>query len=150
MHSIESAPAGPRQRVLWLSTIAFTIMFAVWLMLGVLGLEMKKDSKLMLGDAAASMSADEIKVAVQERFEWLLAVAILSGSLLRLNFGIWADRFGGRNMMVLLLLVSAVPCYLVTRATTYEELLICAALFGLAGNSFSRSEERRVGKECRA
>ena len=66
-----------------------------------------------------------------------LAVAILSGSLLRLNFGIWADRYGGRNLMVLLLLVSAVPCYLVTLATTYEELLICAALFGLAGNSFS-------------
>src|SRR5438046_4848211 len=93
-------PAGPRQRVLWLSTVAFTVMFAVWLMLGVLGLEMKKDTALMLGDAAVGMSADEIKLAVQERFEWLLAVAILSGSLFRLNFGIWADRYGGRNMMV--------------------------------------------------
>jgi NNP family nitrate/nitrite transporter-like MFS transporter len=130
-------PPGPRQRVLWLSTVAFTLLFAVWLMLGVLGLELKKDAGLMLGDAASSMSADEVKAAVQGRFEWLLAVAILSGSLLRLNFGIWADKYGGRNMMILLLLVSAVPCYLVTRATTYEELLICAALFGLAGNSFS-------------
>src|SRR5215213_8498562 len=105
---------GPRQRVLWLSTVAFTLLFAVWLMLGVLGLEIKKDAGLMLGDAAASMSADEVKTAVQGRFEWLLAVAILSGSLLRLSFGIWADKYGGRNMMVLLLLVSAVPCYLVT------------------------------------
>jgi NNP family nitrate/nitrite transporter-like MFS transporter len=130
-------PPGPRQRVLWLSTVAFTLLFAVWLMLGVLGLEIKKDAGLMLGEAAASMTAAEVKTAVQGRFEWLLAVAILSGSLLRLNFGIWADRYGGRNMMVLLLLVSAVPCYLVARATTYEELLICAALFGLAGNSFS-------------
>lgn len=112
-------------------------MFAVWLMLGVLGLEMKKDSQLMLGDAAASMSADEIKVAVQGRFEWLLAVAILSGSLLRLNFGIWADRFGGRNMMVLLLLVTAVPTYWLSHASSYAELMICAALFGLAGNSFT-------------
>ena len=137
MYSIESAPAGPRQRVLWLSTIAFTIMFAVWLMLGVLGLEMKKDAQLMLGDSAASMSPEEIKVAVQERFEWLLAVAILSGSLLRLNFGIWADRFGGRNMMVLLLLVTAIPTYWLAHVTSYVELLICSALFGLAGNSFT-------------
>jgi NNP family nitrate/nitrite transporter-like MFS transporter len=137
MHSFANAPAGPRQRVLWLSTVAFTIMFAVWLMLGVLGLEMKKDASLMLGDAASSMSPDQIKVAVQERFEWLLAVAILSGSLLRLNFGIWADRYGGRNMMILLLLVSAVPTYWLAHASSYAELLICAALFGLAGNSFT-------------
>lgn len=130
-------PAGPRQRVLWLSTVAFTILFAVWLMLGVLGLEMKKDVGLMLGADAEGMSAAEIKTAVQGRFEWLLAVAILSGSILRLNFGIWADKYGGRNMMMLLLVLSAVPTFWLAHASSYKELLICAALFGLAGNSFS-------------
>ena len=29
------------------------------------------------------------------------------------------------------------PTYLVSQATSYEELLVCAALFGLAGNSFT-------------
>lgn len=135
--SKESDLSALRQRVLWLATTAFTVMFAAWLMLGVLGLEMKKDTALMLGDAATDMSPEEIKVSVQERFEWLLAVAILSGSLFRLNFGIWADRFGGRNMMILLLLISAVPTYWLAHATTYAELLICSALFGLAGNSFT-------------
>jgi len=130
-------PAGLRQRVLWLSTVAFTVLFAVWLMLGVLGLEMKKDATLMLGDAATGMSAEAIKVEIQSRFEWLLAVAILAGSILRLNFGIWADRYGGRNMMVLLLLVTAIPTYWLAHASSYTELLICAALFGLAGNSFT-------------
>ena len=130
-------PPGPRQRVLWLSTVAFTLLFAVWLQLGVLGLELKKDPALMLGEAASGLPADQLKGAVQERFEWLLAVAILTGSLFRLNFGIWADRFGGRNMMVLLLLVSAIPCYLLAHATSYAELLICAALAGLSGNSFT-------------
>ena len=96
--------AGPRLRVLWFSTIAFTLLFAVWLMLGVLGVKMKADPQLMLGGAVDTMSESEIKAAVESRFEWLLAVAILSGAMLRLNFGIWTDRFGGRNMMVLLLL----------------------------------------------
>src|SRR4051812_34997653 len=35
----DSDLAGPRMRVLWASTWAFTALFAVWLMLGVLGLE---------------------------------------------------------------------------------------------------------------
>jgi MFS transporter, NNP family, nitrate/nitrite transporter len=126
-----------RQRVLWLSTFAFTLLFAVWLMLGVLGLKIKADPQLMLGSAAAAMSEAEIKAAVESRFEWLLAVAILSGSLLRLNFGIWSDRFGGRNMMLLLLILSAVPTLWLAYARNYTELLVCAALFGLAGNSFS-------------
>mgnify|MGYP000042838695 CR=1 FL=1 len=50
------------------------------------------------------------------QLEWLIAVAILSGALLRLNFGIWADRFGGRNMMVFLLLFAAIPTYLFSLA----------------------------------
>src|SRR5438270_2997446 len=112
---------GPRQRVLWLSTIAFTLLFAVWLQLGVLGLELKKDTTLMMGEAASGLSTEQVKAAVQERFEWLLAVAILAGSIFRLSVGIWADRFGGRNMMVLLLVASAIPCYLLTHAATYGE-----------------------------
>jgi NNP family nitrate/nitrite transporter-like MFS transporter len=123
---------------MWVSTFAFTVLFAVWLMLGVLGLEIKKDTALMLGaDAAAAMTPDQVKAAVESRFEWLLAVAILAGSLPRLNFGIWADKYGGRNMMVGLLLFCAVPAYGLALASSYTELLIAAALFGLAGNAFT-------------
>ncbi|MGE0606706.1 MAG: nitrate/nitrite transporter [Pirellulales bacterium] len=126
-----------RNRVMWLSTIAFTVLFAVWLMLGVLGLKIKADTSLMLGMAAASMSEAQIKAAVESRFEWLLAISILSGALLRLNFGIWADTYGGRNVMVALLLFCAIPTALLSYATTFPQLLVCAALFGLAGNSFT-------------
>jgi NNP family nitrate/nitrite transporter-like MFS transporter len=105
---------------LWLSTAAFTLMFNVWLMLGVLGIPIR--TELGLSDT---------------ELEWLMATAILSGALLRLNFGIWADRFGGRNTMIGLLLLAAVPTYLFSLATSYLQLLACAALFGLAGNSFS-------------
>lgn len=126
-----------RHRVLWLSTMAFTVLFAVWLMLGVLGLKIKADSQLMLGDAAHSMSDLEIKDAVESRFEWLLAVSILSGAMLRLNFGLWADIWGGRNVMVLLLLGCAIPTCTLAYAQSYTQLLVCAALLGLTGNSFS-------------
>src|SRR4029078_1608601 len=91
-----------RNRVLWLSTFAFTVLFAVWLMLGVLGLTIKADPVLMLGDDADFVYLVEVKAAPEGRFEGLLATAILSGSLLRLNFGIWADRYGGRNVMAAL------------------------------------------------
>ncbi|QDU22030.1 nitrate/nitrite transporter [Urbifossiella limnaea] len=134
----DTEPTGPRLRVMWMSTFAFTVLFAVWLMLGVLGLEIKKDTALMLGaDDAASMTPDQIKAAVESRFEWLLAAAILAGSLPRLNFGIWADKHGGRNMMVGLLLFCAIPAYGLAFASSYAELLTAATLFGLAGNSFT-------------
>lgn len=137
MSNASSHDAPAANRVLWASTFAFTVLFAVWLMLGVLGLKIKEDSHLMLGDAAATMSPAAAKVAIESRFEWLLAVSILSGAMLRLNFGIWSDKLGGRNMMVLLLLVCAIPTACLGYAQNYVELLVCAALFGLAGNSFA-------------
>jgi NNP family nitrate/nitrite transporter-like MFS transporter len=126
-----------RTRILWLSTLAFTLLFAVWLMFGVLGLKVKEDVALMLGESAQAMSPVEIKAAIESRFEWLLAVSILAGALPRLAFGIWADAVGGRKLFVGLLLACAIPTLGVAYATTYTQLLICAALFGFAGNSFS-------------
>ena len=46
--------------MLWLSTVAFTLLFNVWLMLGVLGIPIRRD--LGLSDA---------------QLEWLIAAAIL-------------------------------------------------------------------------
>ena len=66
---LETEPAGPQLRVMWISAWCFTALFAVWLMFGVLGLEMKKDTALMLGPiATASMSPEQIKTAVESRF----------------------------------------------------------------------------------
>lgn len=107
-------------RVLLLSTVAFTLLFAVWLMLGVLGVPIRRELGL-----------------TPIQFTWVTAIAILSGSLFRLPIGILTDRVGGRLLTTLLLLISAVPCYLVSRATSYTELIVYALLFGIAGNSFS-------------
>lgn len=109
-----------KTRVLIISTTAFTVLFAVWLMFGILAIPIRKELRLT-----------DVQVG------WLTAVAILSGSLWRLNFGLWTDKYGGRGFMTLLLLVVSIPCYWVSRAQSFTQLLVCALLFGLAGNGFS-------------
>jgi NNP family nitrate/nitrite transporter-like MFS transporter len=116
--AVESA-VGAR-RVLILSTTAFTQLFAVWLMFGVLGIPIKKELGL-----------------TPSQFGWLTASAILSGSLLRLPLGILTDRIGGRAVLSALLLIAALPCALVAWAHSFTALLALALCFGVAGNSFS-------------
>lgn len=120
-----AAGPGPRvppgaRLVLALSTTAFTLMFAAWLMFGVLGLPIRDE--FGLSDVQLS---------------WLSAVAILNGSLWRLPAGIAADRFGGRVVFTVLLLVTAVFCVLVSLAGSYSVLLLLAFGVGFAGNSFT-------------
>ncbi|MDB4972334.1 MAG: nitrate/nitrite transporter [Myxococcaceae bacterium] len=107
-------------RVLTLSTVSFTLLFAVWLMLGVLGVPIKTELGL-----------------TKIQFSWLTAVAILSGSLWRLPFGLWADRVGGRVAMTAITVFTALPCLMMSYAHSFNEMLVYALLFGIAGNSFS-------------
>ncbi len=119
-HLLGQPSRGQAQQVLWLSTTAFTLLFAVWLMLGVIGIPIR----------------DEFQLSA-EQFEWALALSILAGSLPRLQFGIWSEKYGGRPMMIGILLFCALPTFLLSQVTNYGGLLACAVLFGLAGNSFS-------------
>jgi NNP family nitrate/nitrite transporter-like MFS transporter len=109
--------ARQSRRVLVLSTIAFTLLFAVWLMLGMLSIRIKPELGLTDGQLYT-----------------LAIAAILAGSLLRFHFGVWTDRYGGRRVMTALILFTIVPTLMVSFATTYTELLICALLYGVAGN----------------
>ena len=121
--SVGVAPAPSehgRTRVLWLSTIAFTLMFAVWLMFGILGKPIREEFNL-----------SEVQLA------WIIAAAVLNGSMWRLPAGMITDRIGGRKVMTFLLAGSAVPAYLVSKADSYEMLLVLAFFVGFAGNSFS-------------
>ena len=106
--------------VLWLSTAGFTLLFAVWLMFGVLAIPIRKELSL-----------------TEMQFSWLTAIAILNGSFWRLCFGILTDRFGGRLMMTLLLAGTAIPAVLVSFARSYSLLLLLAFLVGIAGNGFA-------------
>lgn len=107
-------------RVLTMSTIAFTFMFAVWLMFGILGKPIQEE--FGLSDVELS---------------WISAVAVLNGSMWRLPAGILADKVGGRKVMLGMLLLGAVASLAVSWAQNYAMLLILAFLVGIVGNSFS-------------
>lgn len=123
-HGHDSPPThGQRPgatRVLTMSTISFTMMFAVWMMFGIL----QKPIRAELG-------------ITEQQYSWILAAAILNGSMWRLPAGIITDRVGGRKMMTFLLLASSVPAFFVAQAHSYGMLLLLAFLVGFAGNSFS-------------
>jgi len=107
-------------RVLIMSTTAFTLMFAVWLMFGILGVPIQKELKLS-----------------DPQLAWLSAVAVLNGSLWRLPAGMLTDRIGGRKVTIAMLLLTAIPCFFLTQAQGYGALLVLAFLVGFAGNLFS-------------
>lgn len=118
MNDVET-PKGAN-RVMWLSTAAFTLMFAVWLQFGILAIPIRKELGL-----------------TEMQFAWLTSIAILNGSIWRLLLGIWADRFGAKKVLLLLMVATAGASWAVSQARTFEHLLVCAFLVGLAGNSFS-------------
>ena len=107
-------------RVLVISTIGFTLMFAVWLMFGVLGIPIRKEFGL-----------------TDVQLSWIIAVAVLNGAIWRLPAGIITDRRGGRLVLTVMLAATAVPAFLVSTASSYAQLLLYAFLVGLAGNAFS-------------
>jgi NNP family nitrate/nitrite transporter-like MFS transporter len=109
-----------RVPVLVWSTLGFTLMFAVWLMFGVLGIPIREEFGL-----------------TDIQLSWITAVAVLNGAIWRLPAGLLADRFGGKRVFVTMLALTAIPAYLVSTATSYQTLLLYAFLVGFAGNSFS-------------
>jgi NNP family nitrate/nitrite transporter-like MFS transporter len=107
-------------RVLLVSTFAFTICFAVWLMYGVTGIPIR-----------AQLGLDSTQ------FGLLTATPVLTGALFRLPLGIWTDKFGGRIMMLALLVGCAVPLWASSYAMELWQFLLLGLALGLVGASFS-------------
>lgn len=107
-------------RVLVVATFGFTIFFAVWVMFAIVGIPLRDEFELSAG-----------------QFAVLVAIPILTGSVLRVPIGILTDHVGGRRVFTGLLVATAIPCFFVSRADGYWELLILAFLVGLAGTSFA-------------
>ena len=111
-------PAAPR--MLWLSTFAFAAAFAVWTIFSIIGIRIQDDLGLS-----------------ESEFGLLISIPILSGSISRLFLGLASDRFGGRIVMTLTMLVSAASVLLLAWAETYPEFLLAGLGIGLAGGTFA-------------
>jgi len=106
--------------VLVMSTLAFTVCFAVWLMFAVIGIPIK-----------AQLGLSETEFGI------LIATPVLTGSLVRLPLGMWTDKFGGRIVFFALMLATVIPIYLLSHATEFWQFLLIGLFIGLAGGSFA-------------
>jgi NNP family nitrate/nitrite transporter-like MFS transporter len=103
-----------------MSTIAFTVCFAVWTIFAIIGVRIK----------------DELGLN-ETQFGLLVGTPILTGSLIRLALGIWTDQYGGRLVYTLVMLSAAVATFLLSYAHTYPQMLLAALGVGISGGSFA-------------
>ena len=107
-------------RALWMSTIAFTVCFAVWTIFAIIGIQIKQQLGLN-----------------ETQFGLLVGTPILTGSIVRIFLGIWTDKIGGRRVYTVVMLAAAVATFLLVYAHTYFQFLIAALGVGVAGGSFA-------------
>jgi len=106
--------------VLSMNTLAFTVNFAVWTMFSVIGIKIKAELGLS-----------------ETEFGLLVATPVLTGSLVRLPLGYLTDRFGGRIVYFVQMLLVAVAAYGLHFADRLWQYLIIGLCVGLAGGSFA-------------
>ncbi len=109
-----------RYSVLVSSTLSFTVCFMIWMMLAVVGIKVQEEMGFN-----------------QTQYGILIALPVLSGSLIRVPLGILTDRYGGRIVLFALMMISVPAIFLMSYATHYWHFLIIGLLMGLAGGSFS-------------
>ncbi|HHW77168.1 MAG TPA: MFS transporter [Xanthomonadaceae bacterium] len=100
--------------------MAFAVNFAVWVMFSVIGIKIKAELNLN-----------------ETEFGLLVATPILTGSLVRLPLGLLTDRYGGRIVFFIQMLLVSIPTWLVSYATEYWHYLVLGLFVGLAGGSFA-------------
>lgn len=108
--------------VLALNTLAFTICFAVWVMNGVM---------------VTFLVEQKVFVLDKAQIGWLLGLPVLSGSILRLPVGMATDRFGGRAVFPVVMLIAAAGAVLASYANGFASLAAASLLFGVAGTGFA-------------
>lgn len=120
MHQLNGVSKFQQNKILGISTVAFTVCFAVWTIFSILGIKIKQE--LGLNDT---------------QFGILVATPILTGSLSRIFLGVWTDQFGGRIVYFVLMLATSVAVWLLSTVQTYTMFLVAALGVGLAGGSFA-------------
>lgn len=108
-------------RQLGLATLAFTVCFYAWSLLGPLG-----------PDLQDKLGLSEFELAV------VVSVPVLLGSLMRIPLGALTDRFGGRVVFTALMAYTPLPLVgLALFHDSFAGVLSLGLLLGFAGASFA-------------
>jgi NNP family nitrate/nitrite transporter-like MFS transporter len=106
--------------VVTMSTLAFTVCFMAWMMFAVIGIPIKK-----------TLGLNETEFGV------LVAMPVLTGSLIRLPLGMLTDKYGGRIVFFVLMISTVIPIYLISAGTAFWHYLVTGLFVGVAGGSFT-------------
>ncbi|WP_343694842.1 MFS transporter [Flavobacterium sp.] len=109
-------------KILFLNTLAFTVCFACWTLNGVL-------VTFLVDNGIFHWNVVQVG--------WLLGIPILTGSIMRLPIGILTDKFGGKYVFSLLLLLSSIPLFLLPYADSFFMFALLSFFFGMVGTSFA-------------
>jgi NNP family nitrate/nitrite transporter-like MFS transporter len=102
--------------------LAFTIAFAAWLSNGVL-------ITFLISNGVLDWTPVQMGTVI--------GIPVLTGALFRLPMGILTDKFGGRPVFAINLLIAALGMVLMSRAETYSDFVIASLLFGTVGATFA-------------
>jgi len=119
MHSLDGVTRGQQNQALGMSTLAFTVCFAVWTIFSIIGVKIKQELGLS-----------------ETQFGLLVATPVLTGSISRIFLGVISEQYGGRIMFPIQMVTTALATFLLSMANTYELFLLAALGVGLAGGSF--------------
>jgi NNP family nitrate/nitrite transporter-like MFS transporter len=106
--------------VLTASTLSFTVCFMIWMMFAVIGIPIK-----------AALNLNETQFGI------LVAMPVLTGSLIRLPLGMLTDKFGGRPVFFVLMASTIIPIYVISLGTQYWHYLVTSLFVGMAGGAFT-------------
>ena len=105
-----------------MNTLAFTIAFAAWLSNGVL-------ITFLISNGILNWTAVQMGTVI--------GIPVLTGALFRLPMGILTDKFGGKPIFTINLLIAALGMVLMSRAESYSDFIIASLLFGTVGATFA-------------
>ena len=105
-----------RKRVLVVTTLGYIGCFAVWTIFAIIGVEIQRQYGLS-----------------DTEFGLLLGAPFLSGSLMRVVLGVWADRRGGRRPFLGVMIIAAIATWFVADAASFPTILAAALGTGVAG-----------------
>ncbi len=113
---------GKANTVLAMNTLAFTVCFACWMTNGVL---------------VTYLVENQVFNWSESQIGWLIGIPVLSGAIFRLPVGILTDKYGGRIVYSAVMLLSALPMFLLSYANGYWSFFFLSLSFGIAGTSFA-------------